>query len=152
MVAAPSILVVNGPNLNMLGTREPEVYGRRTLADLDAMCRQHAERLGLVVTCRQSNHEGELIDWVQAARGAHDALIVNAGAYTHTSIALRDALLASELPVVEVHLSNLFRRESFRHQSYISDIAMGLISGFGAAGYRMALDALAERLVPREAV
>lgn len=152
MVAAPSILVVNGPNLNMLGTREPDVYGRQTLADVDAMCRQHAERLGLVVACRQSNHEGELVDWVQAARGAHDALIVNAGAYTHTSIALRDALLATELPVVEVHLSNLFRRETFRHQSYISDIAIGLISGFGAAGYRMALDALAERLVPQEAV
>jgi 3-dehydroquinate dehydratase-2 len=151
VVAAPSILVVNGPNLNMLGTREPEVYGRQTLADVDAMCRQHAECLGLIVTCRQSNHEGELVDWVQAARGAHDALIVNAGAYTHTSIALRDALLATELPVVEVHLSNLFRREAFRHQSYISDIAIGLISGFGAAGYRMALDALAQRLVPQEA-
>lgn len=152
MVAAPSILVVNGPNLNMLGTREPEVYGRRTLADVDAMCREQAQRLGLVVTCRQSNHEGELVDWVQGARGVHDALIVNAGAYTHTSIALRDALLATSLPVVEVHLSNPFRRESFRHRSYISDISVGLISGFGAASYRLALDALAERLVPREAV
>jgi len=152
VVAAPSILVVNGPNLNMLGTREPEVYGRRTLADVDAMCREQAQRLGLVVTCRQSNHEGELVDWVQGARGVHDALIVNAGAYTHTSIALRDALLATSLPVVEVHLSNPFRRESFRHRSYISDISVGLISGFGAASYRLALDALAERLVPREAV
>ncbi len=150
MAAAPSILVVNGPNLNMLGTREPAVYGRATLADLDTACRAHAERRGVVVTCRQSNHEGELVDWIQAARGAHSGIIVNAGAFTHTSVALRDALLAVELPVVEVHMSNLFRREPVRHHSYISDIAVGVICGFGVSGYRFAIDALADRLLSEE--
>lgn len=148
MTAAPSILVLNGPNLNMLGTREPDVYGRDTLADVCALCRGHGETRGLRVTFRQSNHEGELIDWVQAARQDHNAIVVNAGAYTHTSVALRDALLSADLPLVEVHLSNLFRRESFRHHSYISDIAIGLIAGFGKQGYVMALDVLADRLLP----
>jgi 3-dehydroquinate dehydratase-2 len=143
----PSILVLNGPNLNLLGQREPDVYGRETLADIEAMCRAHAERRGLAIGFHQSNHEGALIDLIQAARGSDDGIVINAGAYTHTSIALRDALLASALPVVEVHLSNLFRRESFRHHSYISDIAIGLISGFGAQGYLFALDALAARVV-----
>lgn len=148
MAAVPSILVVSGPNLNMLGTREPDVYGRDTLADVEALCRAHGEQRGLSVTCAQSNHEGVLVDHVQAARDTHQGLVINAGAYTHTSIALRDALLASELPLVEVHLSNLYRREAFRHHSYISDIAIGLIAGFGKQGYIFALDALADRLLP----
>lgn len=146
MGATPSILILNGPNLNMLGEREPAVYGRDTLADIDALCHAHAARRGLSAACHQSNHEGQLVEWVQEARRHHAGLVINAGAYTHTSVALRDAILGSALPTVEVHLSNLFRRESFRHQSYISDIAIGLISGFGKQGYVFALDALAERV------
>lgn len=146
MASTPVVLVLNGPNLNLLGTREPAIYGHDTLAGIEALCRERAAALGLEVDCRQSNHEGELIDWCQAARTRHAGIVVNAGAYTHTSVALRDALLAAELPVVEVHVSNLFRREAFRHQSYISDIAIGLISGFGAQGYAFALAALADRL------
>ena len=137
------IYVLNGPNLNLLGSREPEVYGRETLSDVQARCERKAASLGLSVEFRQSNHEGELVAWIQEARQKASGLIVNAGAFTHSSIAMLDALLASELPCVEVHLSNIFRRESFRHNSYISKGATGVICGFGPLGYELAIEALA---------
>ena len=137
------IYVLNGPNLNLLGSREPEVYGRETLSDVQARCERKAASLGLSVEFRQSNHEGELVAWIQEARQKASGLIVNAGAFTHSSIAMLDALLASELPCVEVHLSNTFRRESFRHNSYISKGAKGVICGFGPLGYELAIEALA---------
>jgi 3-dehydroquinate dehydratase-2 len=140
----PSILILNGPNLNMLGQREPEIYGRATLADIGESCADRGTALNLNVDFRQSNDEGELVGWAQTAGAMHAGIIVNAGAYTHTSIALLDALLASALPVVEVHLSNIFRREDFRHNSYVSRAAVGVICGFGASGYLMALDAMAQ--------
>jgi 3-dehydroquinate dehydratase-2 len=147
----PRILVLNGPNLNLLGTREPAIYGRTTLADIAAACQAHGTKAGLVVECRQSNHEGELVDWVQEARDKQDALVVNAGAYTHTSVAIRDALAAVGLPFIEVHLSNIYKRETFRHHSYLSALAEGVICGLGAQGYLAALDALAQTLaVKRE--
>lgn len=136
------VLVLHGPNLNLLGQREPELYGRETLADVDAALRRHAESRGCTVDIRQSNHEGVLIDAIQAARGTCDGLVVNAGGYTHTSVALRDALLACERPIVEVHLTNLAKREPFRHRSLIADVAVGTIQGFGGHGYVLALDAL----------
>ena len=145
MAESPRVLVLNGPNLNMLGKREPEVYGHTTLADVDARCTSVGERLGLAVTCRQSNHEGELVGWIQEAREQQDGLVINAGAYTHTSLALHDALKASDLPVVEVHLSNIHRREDFRRHSYVSLAAVGMICGLGPLGYELALQALAER-------
>jgi 3-dehydroquinate dehydratase-2 len=138
-----SVLILNGPNLNMLGVREPSVYGTETLDDIEALCQERAEALGLAVDFRQSNHEGELVSWIHQARSDHDAIIINAGAYTHTSVALLDALTLAELPVVEVHLSNVFRREPFRHHSYISAVAKGVICGFGPQGYLLALDAVA---------
>lgn len=141
------VLILNGPNLNMLGIRQPEVYGRETLEDIECLCREHGARLGLEVDFRQSNHEGDLVTWVQQARGTQAGVIVNAGAYTHTSIALLDALLSVDLPVVEVHLSNIHRREEFRHHSYVSQAARGMICGFGSHGYVLALDAL-HRLLP----
>ncbi len=150
MAKAPRVLILNGPNLNLLGTREPEIYGSATLDQIEAECRARAADLGLAVECRQSNSEGELVDWIQQARGGFDALILNPGAYTHTSIAILDALLAVRLPVVEVHLSNIHRREDFRGRSYVSKAAFGIIAGFGKAGYVMALDALAERLIEVE--
>ena len=137
------ILVLNGPNLNMLGTREPEIYGSQTLADIEAMCVTKAKSLGLAVDFRQSNSEAEMVEWAQQSRGSAAGLIVNAGALTHTSVALLDALLACGLPVVEVHLSNIYRREEFRQQSYVSKAAQGMICGFGAQGYELALDAMA---------
>jgi len=140
------ILVLNGPNLNLLGTREPDVYGNETLADIEAACVKHADGLGLAVEFRQTNTEGELVDWVQQARPDHDLLIVNAGAYTHTSVALLDALLSCDVPVIEVHLSNIHQREDFRHHSYVSKAAKGMICGFGGYGYEMALDAAARIL------
>lgn len=142
MAIQPSVLLLNGPNLNMLGTREPHVYGRETLDDVESLCQAEAARLGLDLDFRQSNHEGELVTWIQEARGEHDAIILNAGAYTHTSIAILDALAAVDLPVVEVHLSNIFRREPFRHHSYVSTIAKGVICGFGSHGYVLALQAV----------
>ena len=145
----PNILVLNGPNLNMLGQREPEIYGRDTLADIEAACRARAQTLGFEVDFRQSNDEGELVGWAQTAGRDHAGTIINAGAYTHTSIALLDALLASGVPVIEVHLSNIFRREPFRHHSYISRAAQGVICGFGLPGYVLALDAMAN-LVRRD--
>ena len=140
------VAVLNGPNLNLLGEREPEVYGRTTLAEIDAGLKEQGAKRGATVDCFQSNHEGELIDRIQAARKTHRAIIVNPGGLTHTSVALRDALAASALPVVEVHLSNIHAREEFRHRSLVAGIALGQISGLGARGYALALDALLDRL------
>ncbi|MFA7440281.1 MAG: type II 3-dehydroquinate dehydratase [Sphingomonadaceae bacterium] len=138
------VMVLNGPNLNLLGTREPEIYGSTTLDDIAEMLVGHGEKLGIAVDLRQSNHEGHLIDWLhEAARREALAVILNAGAYTHSSIALRDAISAITVPVIEVHLSNPAARESFRHISHISPVAAGVIQGFGAGGYRLALDAAA---------
>ncbi len=137
-----SLLILNGPNLNLLGTRQPEVYGRTTLADIAVLCRAKADTLGVALDFEQSNHEGRLIDLIHAARGTHNGIIINAGAYTHTSIAIMDALKSVALPVVELHLSNIHARESYRHRSYIAPIAIGQICGFGAAGYPMAIDAM----------
>ncbi len=131
----------------MLGTREPEVYGRTTLAEIETRCGTRAAELGLKLECRQSNSEGELVDWIQDAGTRHDAIVMNPGAYTHTSIAILDALQAVGLPVVEVHLSNIHKRESFRGHSYVSKAAVGVICGFGAQGYMMALGALASLLL-----
>ena len=140
------IAVINGPNLNLLGTREPEVYGRDTLKEIEAECRRHAKARGLAVDFRQSNHEGELVGWVQEARGRAAGIIVNAAGYTTTSVALLDALLAVGLPVIEVHLSNIFRREAFRQHSLISLAAKGVVCGLGKIGYLVALDAFARLL------
>lgn len=142
-----SILILNGPNLNLLGTRQPEVYGKTTLQDVEKLCLEAARDLGVEVAFLQSNHEGALIDAIHAAKGTHDGIILNAGAYTHTSIALMDAIASVELPLVEVHLSNIHARESFRHHSYIAPVALGQICGFGAEGYLMALSALQKSLV-----
>lgn len=139
----PNILVLNGPNLNMLGQREPEIYGRDTLADIETACRNRAQTLGFEIDFRQSNDEGVLVGWSQTAARDHAGIVINAGAYTHTSIALLDALLASGVPVIEVHLSNIFRREPFRHHSYISRAAQGVICGLGLPGYVLALEAMA---------
>jgi 3-dehydroquinate dehydratase-2 len=140
------VLVLNGPNLNMLGIREPKTYGSQTLADVEAMCVAEGTRLGLVVDCRQSNREGELCEWIQQAYGKMDAIVINPGGYSHTSVAIRDAISAVAIPTLEVHLSNIHAREEFRHHSYVSAVAVGVICGLGAAGYRLALGALAERL------
>lgn len=137
------LLLLNGPNLNLLGTRQPEVYGAVTLKDIETQVRAHAETKGIKVDCLQSNHEGALIDAIHAARDVQDGIIINAGAFTHSSIAIMDALSSVALPVVEVHLSNIHAREAFRHRSYISAVAKGLICGFGAQGYIFAVDALA---------
>jgi len=141
-----NILVLNGPNLNLLGTRQPEIYGGKTLAMLEADCTKHAIDQGAQATCLQSNHEGILIDEIHAAKGVHQGIILNAGAYTHTSIALMDALISVELPCIEVHLSNIHARESFRQVSYISKVALGQICGLGSRGYLMAIDALLAHL------
>lgn len=146
MAATPNILVLNGPNLNMLGTREPEIYGSESLSDLERQCVSWGNALGLGVDCRQSNHEGELVGWIQEAKDSAAGIVLNAGALTHTSVALLDALLSVDLPVVEVHLSNIYRREPFRHHSYVSRAALGVICGLGSAGYRFALEALASHL------
>ena len=141
-ISGKNILVLNGPNLNLLGTREPEIYGSDTLSDIENNLATHAEKLGYAIDFRQSNSEGELVDWIQAAPGTKSAIIINAGAYSHTSVAILDALLTVGLPVIEVHLSNLFKREKFRHHSYITPASKGLICGFGGTGYILALDAL----------
>ncbi|MCW5772639.1 MAG: type II 3-dehydroquinate dehydratase [Rhodospirillaceae bacterium] len=140
---SPLVFVLNGPNLNLLGQREPGVYGTATLADVERLCRERAERLGLAVDFRQTNHEGVLVDWIQEARQAAAGIVLNAGAYTHTSVAILDALQAAEKPVIEVHISNVFRRETFRHHSYVSAAALGVIAGCGPLGYALALEALA---------
>ena len=139
----PTIFVLNGPNLNLLGVRDLAIYGHDTLADIEARCRTRAAALDLEIDFRQTNHEGQLVDWIQEARGAADGIILNAGALTHTSVAVFDALSAAELPVIEVHLSNIFRRERFRHHSYVSLAANGVICGLGAQGYELALEAVA---------
>lgn len=141
-----TILILNGPNLNMLGTREPEIYGSETLADIEARCRSRAETLGVDVDFRQSNIEGELVGWIQEARTSASGIIINAAAYTHTSVALLDALNTCDMPIVEVHLSNIHQRESFRHKSYIARAADGMICGLGSLGYELALEAVAKRL------
>jgi 3-dehydroquinate dehydratase-2 len=138
------IYVLNGPNLNLLGTREPAVYGSETLDDVRRRCETAATAHGLAVDFRQSNHEGDLVDWLQEARTAAAGIVINAGAYTHTSVAILDALQAVTVPVIEVHLSNIFRREPFRHHSYVSLGAKGVICGLGARGYALAIDALAD--------
>ena len=140
------VLVLHGPNLNLLGEREPEVYGRATLEEIDARIGERARHLGAEVRTFQSNHEGALVDRIQRARERNSAIVINAGAYTHTSVALLDALNAAELPVVEVHLSNIYKRESFRHHSYISPAAVGVIAGLGSHGYLLALQALSRLL------
>lgn len=136
------VLVLNGPNLNMLGVREPEIYGSDTLADIERSCQEYAAKHGLALDFRQSNTEGELVTWIQEARESADAIIINAGAFTHTSVALLDALSIFEKPIIELHLSNVFAREEFRHRSYISPAASGIICGFGASGYELALGAV----------
>jgi 3-dehydroquinate dehydratase-2 len=141
------VFVLNGPNLNMLGKREPGIYGGKTLDDIGADCRKEGERLGFDVDFRQSNHEGVLVDWIQEAGGKAVGLIINPGAYSHTSIAIHDAIRAvSPLPVAEVHLSNIHAREEFRHHSWVSSVATGMICGFGPQGYIMALHGLAARV------
>ena len=140
--AIKPIYVLNGPNLNLLGTREPDIYGATTLEDIEALCASTAEAMGMSIDFRQSNQEGELVDWVQEAGARGSGLILNAAAYTHTSVAIGDAVAAIAVPVFEVHLSNIFAREEFRHHSYISAAAKGVICGFGALGYKMALNAL----------
>ena len=139
------ILILNGPNLNMLGLRQPEVYGSETLSDVEIRCKTRSKILGLTVDCRQSNFEGEMVTWIQESRIKHDAIIINAGAFTHTSVAIVDALLSSENPVIELHISNVHQREVFRHHSYISNIAYGIVVGFGTFGYEMALEAIAQK-------
>ena len=141
MDALPRVLVLHGPNLNMLGQREPQIYGHRTLADINTMLVALGQELGVEVETFQSNHEGELVGKIQAARGQMAALLINGGAYTHTSVAILDALLAVDLPVIEVHLSNLYKREEFRHHSYIARAAIGQICGFGADSYFLGLRA-----------
>ena len=141
-----SILILNGPNLNLLGTREPATYGHETLADVEALCQARADELGLQVAFKQTNHEGQLIDWIHEARGRCAGIVINPAAWTHTSVAIRDALAAVELPVIEVHLSNVHKREEFRHHSFVSGIAVGVLAGFGSYGYRLALDHFAHLL------
>lgn len=141
-----NILVLNGPNLNLLGTRQPEVYGHTTLQMIEDQCVSHGLKLGQTVTHMQTNHEGGLIDAIHAARGVQAGIVLNAGGYTHTSVALMDAISSAQVPVVEVHLSNIHAREEFRHKSYIARVAIGQICGFGAQSYVLALDALAAHL------
>ena len=139
----PTVFVLNGPNLNLLVVRDPSVYGHDTLGDIEERCAARAGALDLEIDFRQTNHEGQLVDWIQEARESAEGIILNAGALTHTSVAVLDALFAAGLPVIEVHLSNIFRRESFRHHSYVSLAATGVICGLGAKGYELALDAIA---------
>jgi 3-dehydroquinate dehydratase-2 len=137
------ILVLNGPNLNLLGQRQPEIYGRETLADVEAALARLAAELGVAVACHQSNHEGQLVDWIQEARKDAAGIIINPGAYSHTSVAILDALNAFEGPVLEVHISNIHKREAFRHHSFVSSRAEGVIAGFGTEGYLLALRRMA---------
>jgi 3-dehydroquinate dehydratase-2 len=152
--ALKKILVLNGPNLNLLGLREPTVYGSATLADVETLCRDTAARLGVAVECRQSNHEGQLIDWIHEAGAAQRAgqllgLVFNAGAYTHTSIALADAVKGSSLTMIELHISNVHAREAYRHRSYLSGVAAGIVVGFGVDGYALAIEGLVRRTTAR---
>jgi len=145
-VARATILILNGPNLNMLGVREPHIYGSNTLSDIEAACAERARELDLDIDFRQSNHEGQLVDWIQEARGSADGIIINPAGFTHTSVAIHDAIKAAGVPTIEVHLSNIHRREEWRHHSYISLVADGVIMGLGPQGYLLALDAHARML------
>ncbi len=141
-----NVLLLNGPNLNLLGQREPHIYGTETLADVERDCAATAGDLGLTLDARQSNHEGQLVDWIQEARGTAQGIVINPGAYSHTSVAILDALSAFEGPVLEVHVSNIHAREAFRHHSYVTQRAEGMIAGFGTDGYRFALQRMAKIL------
>lgn len=146
----PLVYVLNGPNLNMLGMRQPKIYGSATLDDVELICIQNAEQLEIAIDFRQTNDEGELVSWIQECRGKAKGIIINAGAYSHTSIATLDALLSVELPVIEVHISNIYRRESFRHHSYVSHAATGVICGLGLQGYALALAAMADLILEED--
>ena len=146
------ILILNGPNLNLLGTREPDIYGRETLADIERRCAKKAKALGFDIAMRQSNSEGELINWIHEAVSQWSAIIINPAAYTHTSVAIMDALKLVSCPIVEVHISNIYQRETFRHHSYVSPVATGVICGFGPAGYELALEAISGLLRKKEEV
>ena len=147
---AETIYVLNGPNLNLLGIREPETYGRATLADVEKLCAETSAQFGLSLDCRQSNHEGELVDYIHEAHAKKAAgIIINAGGYSHTSIALHDALVAVKIPTVEVHISNVHARENFRHHSFTAKAAFATLSGFGIDGYRLAINGLAARIGAR---
>ncbi len=141
---ASALFILNGPNLNRLGTREPDVYGHTTLGDIERMCRETADDIGFDIEFRQTNFEGMLVDWIQEAGDVAQGLIINPAAYTHTSVAIRDAITTADIPTVEVHLSNIHARDAFRHHSYVSPVAYGVICGFGATGYRLAIEALSE--------
>lgn len=143
---AKRVLVLNGPNLNLLGTREPGIYGAQTLADIEQLCKDTGALLGLEIDFRQSNHEGEIVTWIQGAWQSADAILINPAAYSHTSVAIHDALKAVGIMTLEVHLSNIHQREPFRHHSYVSAVATGVICGLGASGYSLGLHALAEKL------
>jgi 3-dehydroquinate dehydratase-2 len=149
-MALPLIAVLNGPNLNMLGAREPTLYGAATIDDLEALCAETAEALDLSIDFRQTNHEGELITWIQECRDRARGIVINPGGYSHTSVALMDALLAAELPVIEVHLTNIHAREEFRRHSLVSRVAQGVICGLGIRGYGLALTALAEMILDED--
>jgi 3-dehydroquinate dehydratase II len=146
-----TVFVLNGPNLNLLGKRQPEIYGHETLADVDAVCREAGKELGLTIEFRQSNREYELIEWIHEARERAAAIVINPAAYTHTSVAILDALSAFEGPIIEVHLSNIHKREPFRHRSFVSGVASGVLAGFGAQGYGLALQRVARLLAAKPA-
>jgi 3-dehydroquinate dehydratase-2 len=148
-VATIAVHILNGPNLNLLGQREPGIYGTLTLADIERRVRERAEAAGIDLSFRQSNHEGELVTWIQEAGLAGAGVVLNAGAYTHTSVALRDAISGAKVPAVEVHLSNVHARESFRHRSLIAPVCIGVIAGFGAQSYLLGLDAVAQAMRDR---
>ncbi|MBT5047566.1 MAG: type II 3-dehydroquinate dehydratase [Rhodospirillaceae bacterium] len=143
MPDSAKILILNGPNLNLLGSREPDIYGHETLADIEKECVAHAKKLKVAIDFRQSNNEGECVDWIQEAVAGWSGIIINPAAYTHTSIAIMDALKLVGCPIIEIHLSNIFARESFRHHSYVSPVATGIVCGFGGNGYILALEAMA---------
>ncbi len=149
MPTLPLVAVLNGPNMNMLGLRQPHLYGSATLDDVEALCAESAEQLGLAIDFRQTNGEGELVTWVQQCRARAQGIVINPAGYTTTSIALMDALLATELPVIEVHITNIHRREEFRHHSFVSKAAVGVICGLGVGGYALALQAMADILEQR---
>lgn len=151
MTQTVRIMLINGPNLNMLGLRQPEIYGAQSLTEIEQACRHHAKQQGVALTCLQSNHEGQLVEWVQQARDHADGIVINPGAYSHTSIALLDAVMSAETPLIEVHLSNIHARESFRHHSYLSQAALAVICGLGSKGYLMAIEALAEHIRKKNA-
>jgi 3-dehydroquinate dehydratase-2 len=141
------ILIINGPNLNMLGQREPEIYGKQTLEDIEQMCKKEAQKLVVEIDFRQSNHEGEIVDWIQEANSSFDCLIINPAAYTHTSIAIADAIASIDIKAIEVHLSNIHKREEFRKKSFVSNVAQGVVCGFGSYGYIMAMWAAKQRII-----